>query len=220
MKKIIIALATIFLAAGAANAQIGVVAGLTSSKTNLNEAAADVQNISQYHVGLAYKLSFGNFFAIQPAVLYNVKGSTFDNLTGSETVSDALGQVNFKTGFVEVPVQLQVGMGLGDVVRVYGFVEPFVGYAISNEITASGALSAAFNSEQTWENVKSRLEYGASLGVGVELIKHVQVSVKYFWNAGDLYGANDDSTITWKALSTGFENAKAGGIAASVGIFF
>ena len=60
MKKAIIAIAALFIAFTSANAQFGVVAGLTSSSTNLESAIADVKNVNMYHVGITYKIGIGN----------------------------------------------------------------------------------------------------------------------------------------------------------------
>ena len=76
-----IAIAAIFIAYSA-QAQIGIMAGLTSSKTDLETAVADVENINQYHIGIAYKFGLGNLVTLQPAILYNVKGTQVDNLVG------------------------------------------------------------------------------------------------------------------------------------------
>lgn len=208
MKKILVIVASLLVAVSA-HAQLGVVAGITSSKTNLEEAYADVNNVTQYHVGIIYKLDLGAI-AIQPGIIYNVKGARMDALKDLG-LSSSLTQMDYKTGYLEIPVQIQAGLNLG-VARVYGFAEPFVGYALSNEV------SSDFWSEpkQTWDNVKRRLEYGVGLGVGVELIKHVQVAVKYFWNLGDMYGTDISFLGTTKTLS----EQKANGISASVALLF
>ncbi|MCR4823864.1 MAG: PorT family protein [Bacteroidales bacterium] len=205
MKKLLVIVASLLVAVSA-HAQLGVVAGITSSKSDLKSAIGDLQgkNITQYHVGLTYKLDLG-LIAIQPSILYNMKGTSFDYTNIAST------QLDFKTGYLEVPVQLQAGVDLG-IARVYGFVEPFVGYAISN----AGSLNGTAIKDLNWENVKSRLEYGVGLGAGVELIKHVQVAVKYFWNMGDLYGGD----VTISGASATIANSKASGIAASVALLF
>lgn len=215
MKKIIIAIAALFVAA-TASAQIGISAGLTSSSTTLDGAYSDVVSgaVNQYHVGLTYKIGIGNLLAIQPSVLYNVKGSNFnvEDLTSTS--------LNFKTGFVEVPVQVQLGFGLGTLARVYALAEPYVGYAITNEVTTKSAIAAAANTQQTWDNVKNRLEYGVGVGAGVELLRHLQVSVKYFWTLSDLYGLQD-ATLDNVINSLGNINMKnANGVAATVTILF
>ena len=208
MKKILVIVASLLVAVSA-HAQLGVVAGITSSKSNLEEAYADINNVNQYHVGLTYKLDLG-LIAVQPSLIYNVKGVSMEGFKVAD-IQTHLGERDYKTGYLEIPVQVQAGINLG-LARVYGFVEPFVGYALNNEVNTSLLKEP----EQTWQNVKSRLEYGIGLGAGVELIKHVQVAVKYYWNMGDMYGkeikvANFTSTIG---------EQKASGIAASVALLF
>lgn len=215
MKKIIIAIAALFVAA-TASAQIGISAGLTSSSTTLDGAYSDVVSgaVNQYHVGLTYKIGIGNLLAIQPSVLYNVKGSNFnvEDLTSTS--------LNFKTGFVEVPVQVQLGFGLGTLARVYALAEPYVGYAITNEVTTKSAIAAAANTQQTWDNVKNRLEYGVGVGAGVELLRHLQVSVKYFWTLSDLYGLQDATLDNVINSLSNINMKNANGVAATVTILF
>jgi len=85
-----------------------------------------------------------------------------------------------------------------------------VGYAISNSVSGGESKTA----QQTWDNVKTRAEYGFSLGAGLELIKHVQVSVKYFWNLGNIYGTQT------KLADINIGEGTCNGIAASVAILF
>lgn len=204
MKKAIIAIAALFVALSA-NAQIGVVAGLTSSSTNVEAAVADIKNVNQYHVGITYKIGIGNMLAIQPALIYNMKGTQLGDIAGLDDVD-----VNYKTGYLELPVQVQLGFGIGSIARVYGFAEPFVGYAITNQVQGLG------DTVKNWDNVKNRLEYGVGLGAGVELFRHLQVSVKYFWNFGDVYGAD----ITFGDVTKDIATSKCSGIAASVAFLF
>lgn len=204
MKKAIIAIAALFVALSA-NAQIGVVAGLTSSSTNVEAAVADIKNVNQYHVGITYKIGIGNMLAIQPALIYNMKGTQLGDIAGLDDVD-----VDYKTGYLELPVQVQLGFGIGSIARVYGFAEPFVGYAITNQVQGIG------DTIKDWDNVKNRFEYGVGLGAGVELFRHLQVSVKYFWNLGDVYGAD----ITFGDVTKDIATSKCSGIAASVAFLF
>lgn len=204
MKKSIIAIVALFMALSA-NAQIGIIAGLTSSSTDIESAIADVKNVNQYHVGLTYKIGIGNLLAIQPSVIYNMKGTTIGNIGGIESVN-----IDYKTGYVEVPVQVQLGFGIGSLARVYGFAEPFIGYAVTNKVQGGDSI------QNTWDNVKTKFEYGVGLGAGVELFRHLQVSVKYFWNLGNVYGAE-------LSLGDAVQNitaSKCNGVAASIAFLF
>lgn len=209
MKKLIVIVAALLVAVSA-HAQLGVVAGITSSKTDLKAAKDDVKNISLYHVGLTYKMDFG-LLAIQPSLIYNMKGSKFSVLDLTDNLNTSF---EYKTGYVELPVQVQAGINLG-LARLYGFVEPFLGYAVTNQVSF-----AQGEPKKVWDNVKSKMEYGVGLGAGVELIQHVQVSVKYFWNMGLVYGPGNGSDITIKGIAAAVGERKCNGISASVALLF
>lgn len=206
MKKIIVALVALCFAFSA-NAQIGIIAGITSSTSDIESAVADIQNVNQYHAGIAYKIGIGNLLTIQPAVIYNMKGTRIGDIGGVEDVN-----VDYKTGYLEVPVQVQVGFGIGPIARVFAFAEPFVGYAITNAIDFSNKAEL----DQTWDNVKNKFDYGVGLGVGAEVLKHIQFSVKYFWNMGEAYGAD----VNLGNITSNISEHSANGVAASVAFFF
>ena len=206
MKKIIVALVALCFAFSA-NAQVGIIAGITSSTSNIESTMADIENVNQYHAGVAFKLGLGNLLTVQPAIIYNMKGTRIGEIGGIKDVN-----VDYKTGYLEVPVQVQVGFGLGSIARVFAFAEPFVGYAITNSIDFSNKTEV----EQTWDNVKNRFDYGVGLGVGAEVLKHIQFSVKYFWNMGEAYGAD----INLGNITSNIAGHSANGVAASVAFFF
>ena len=191
---------------------------MTSTSTDFNEAWANVNEVTQYHVGVTFKLPLPLGFAVQPSILYNVKGATLED-TATE---GNLKSVDYKTGFLEVPVQVQWGINIAGAVRPYGFVEPFVGYGITNEEKISNFTGE--NSKDAWDNVKNRLEYGVGVGFGVEVLSHLQVSVRKFWNIGNLYDENGETFKSFKeAINKGaetVENGKIGGIMASVTFLF
>ena len=199
MKKVIIAAAALLISFNSF-AQFGIIAGLTSSSTNIKSAYADLESksIALYHVGVTAKFDIGGVFAIQPSLIYNVKGAKMAEFD--------LGTIDFKTGFIELPVQIQAGVPIGSLLRIYGIAEPFIGYAVSNKIEG-------IDLEDKWKNVSSKFEYGVGLGAGVELFSHLQVSVRYFWNLGNVYD------FSWKTVSNA-PNGKCNGITASLAFLF
>ena len=155
------------LAAGA-HAQFGFLVGLTSSSVKM--ASSDA--ISLYHAGLTYKIDLPSGFAIQPAVLYQVKGANVGQL-GTATDED----FKVKTGFVEVPLGLQWGPHLA-AFRPYVFAEPFIGYRVSSTDRGNESF-------RDWASqAKNKFEYGFGLGAGLEISDHLQLSVQWFNNLG------------------------------------
>ena len=195
--------ASLFLSARA-QAQPGVVAGLTSSKADVSAAIDDVKNIALYHAGITYKVDLGLGFAVQPALIYQVKGA---NLGELDSASDS--DFKLKSGFVELPVGIQWGPDLM-AFRPYVFAEPFIGY----QITSSDKGAADFND---WtQQAKNKIEYGIGVGGGLEIASHLQLSVQWFKNMGKIFG-EDASSPKWNEVKD-IKNFQ--GIKVTLGILF
>lgn len=224
MKKLVIAIAAA-LVAFSASAQVGVIAGLTSSQSDYKEAWAHINEVTQYHVGATLKLPLPLGFAIQPSIIYNVKGTSVENMKAEGTDVAAF-KTDSSTGMLELPVQVQWGIGIAGVVRPYVFAEPFVGLAINgeNKVDVAGLVNTEDKAE--WDNVKDRLEYGFGVGAGVEILKHLQVSVRYYWNLGGLYGTDEsgESKPTASMNPSDYvniaQNQKVSGVMASIAFLF
>ena len=194
MKKLFASIAVVLLSLGfidtvSAQVNFGVLGG-----ANFSSAKPDdwkVTNIVQYHAGLTccFKLPLG--FAVQPELLYNVKGSTVPQGEGPS--------LDYTAGYVEVPVSLQWGPDLL-VLRPYVELVPFVGYAVNNRYKQN---DAKVNND--WAGLQ-RWEYGLGLGAGVE-VWHFQISARYNWNFGSMFDAKQEITDV-----DAFVNKMKGGI--------
>ena len=183
--------ASMILAAGA-HAQFGFLVGLTSSSVKM--ASSDA--ISLYHAGLTYKINLPSGFAIQPAVLYQVKGANVGQL-GTATDED----FKVKTGFVEVPLGLQWGPHLA-AFRPYVFAEPFIGYRVSSTDRGNETF-------RDWASqAKNKFEYGFGLGAGLEISEHLQLSVQWFNNLGVMFSKPAESGAESLGKVKNFEGIK------------
>ena len=183
--------ASMILAAGA-HAQFGFLVGLTSSSVKM--ASSDA--ISLYHAGLTYKIDLPSGFAIQPAVLYQVKGANVGQL-GTATDED----FKVKTGFVEVPLGLQWGPHLA-AFRPYVFAEPFIGYRVSSTDRGNETF-------RDWASqAKNKFEYGFGLGAGLEISDHLQLSVQWFKNLGVMFSKPAESGTESLGKVKNFEGIK------------
>ena len=183
--------ASMILAAGA-HAQFGFLVGLTSSSVKM--ASSDA--ISLYHAGLTYKIDLPSGFAIQPAVLYQVKGANVGQL-GTATDED----FKVKTGFVEVPLGLQWGPHLA-AFRPYVFAEPFFGYRVSSTDRGNETF-------RDWASqAKNKFEYGFGLGAGLEISEHLQLSVQWFNKLGAMFSKPAESGTESLGKVKNFEGIK------------
>ena len=205
MKRIItlvaVAAASLLMAARA-HAQCGIVGGITSSTTDMT-TAEDVKSMSLYHAGVTYKVDLGAGFAIQPSVLYQVKGASLGELNSSSSED-----FKVKTGYVEVPVGLQWGPDLM-VFRPFVMAEPFIGYQVTSSDRGADSV------EGWTEQAKNKFEYGFGVGGGLEIAGNIQLSVQWFNNMGSMVR---DESASSGSFSEKVKNFK--GIKFSVAILF
>lgn len=192
------------LLAVSAYAQFGVIGGLTSTMPDAKSAYENIKGVNLYHVGVTCKIG-GNFFAIQPSLIYRMKGTSIQGVGEGEEAT-----LDYKTGYVELPIQAQLGFALGSIARIYGIAEPYIGYAVTNfKKDESG------NFENDIKSVTDKLEYGFGAGVGVELFKHFQLSVRYCWDFGEIGNKIDLAQVAESVKTT-----KCNCINASLAILF
>lgn len=199
MRKLVVVVMALFVTISA-SARFGIVAGLTSTRTDLEEAYADIKNATQYHAGFVYNFDLPLGFSIQPGLLYNVKGASISDVQDGEKFS-----LYVNTGSLELPVRVGWGINLL-LVEPFVFAEPYIGYAITNEVsTGSGSVENALKGD--------RFNYGVSLGAGVTVFDFIGLTVKYCWDMGAVTSFNKDDFST---LNVGNSN----GIMASLTIYF
>lgn len=217
MKRFVTLLAVLLASVSVAHAQFGVVGGFTSSYTSLDNKTLDnIKNVSLFHAGVAYKIKMGPLFALQPGLSYQMKGATMQEMISSVDIST----LNTKSGFVELSLGAQLGVDLL-VFRPFLLVEPFVGYQVYSYTDCGGSLSLA-DCQAYLNDAKNKLEVGFGVGGGVELLNHLQLSVQWFMNAGQLYSDEQlNADAIRSVVASNYKDIKNyQGIKVSLGIFF
>lgn len=189
MKKLFTVIAIILVAVPAfsqGKSRWGVIGGFTSASTNLKEIGG--KNFAGFHAGLTAYHPIGLGFAFQPSIVYQQKGMKWQ-ADWSSSLSPAPTVVDGRIGYVQVPLQLQFGIDLV-ILRPYVFVEPFVGYAVNNSFSSEVAGIDIKPIKNEWAGI-NRFEYGLGVGGGLDITRHFQLSVKYYWN----FNSNFDNKV-------------------------
>ena len=235
MKKLLTVLAALVIAASA-HAQFGIIAGVTSPSQDLKTAYENYSAIDQYHAGITVKIPLFLGLAIQPSIMDSVQGTPIKDIaaggssdsgsgdgSGSET-GESEGNGEFaiaKNGYIQVPVQLQWGIDVGGVARVYAFAEPYVGYRVDE--TTFKFAEGETPEKKDWD-FQNRLNYGVGAGLGVEVLKHIQLSARYVWNMGQLLDENGKVTVNGneavETVKTGLKEGSNNGIKVSLAFLF
>ena len=212
MKKIFsifsVAVVSVFFAA-TANAQFnyGVIGGATFSSAKSSDWK--LTKDTQYHVGATFKLSLPLGFAVQPSVMYQVKGTNVPSTT------EDIASFDYSAGYLEVPVSIQWGPDLL-IMRPYFECVPFFGYALNNKYKGSESVKNNWTGLNRWED-------GVGLGAGVE-VWHFQISARYNWNFGTLFDAKqeitDASSFAAKMKDSIGDKSRFGGVTISLAVLF
>ena len=218
MKKILTFLVAVLATASVAHAQFGIIGGFTSSKTSIDtkNISENIKGVSLFHAGIAYKVKLPLGFAIQPALTYEMKGANLDQV---KSINEGLSSLSTKAGYIQLGAGIQWGIDLL-VARPFLLVQPFFGY----QVTGSEKLNVMNSSGEEYNNffktAKNKLEYGFELGGGVEVVKHIQVSVVWFKNLGYLYDGDKITDVGAAFIGAYKDTKNYSGIKVSVGIFF
>lgn len=218
MKKIFALIAVAMASVMVANAQIGIVAGIGSSTTTVNEEdiLSNLNGVSDYHLGVALKLPLPLGFAIQPELTYQIKGADLGAIVneGAETSVD---EFNFKSGVAQLDLGIQWGLDLV-AFRPFIFGKPFIGYVINEDF----AKNISEDTEKTLKEAQNKLQYGFSVGAGIDLLEHFQLSVAFFKNLGNLFNENGEVNASTDDVDTSklTDLSNYGGIKVTLGFFF
>jgi len=123
----------------------------------------------QFGVGFQTEIPDGFGLSFQPELVYKIVGFEYDKET-------------LKRGYLEIPINVQLGVNIGnaDTVHPFVFAGPYVGIGM-------GIFGDKTTAEQLKQDLKA-LEYGLGIGVGIDLWI-LQLTAKYNWNFGRIADA-------------------------------
>ena len=174
-----------------ANAQfrIGVKGGLNVSSVHIDKELLDASNVTGFHIGPMIELMSGTGLGLDAAILYSQKGL---EAKGVGSVKHSM-----KTDYLDVPVNLKWKFGL-PIVKAYLAAGPYVGFRVGGDKFWEMPGSVV-------DQVKAKtFSAGVNLGVGVELIRFLQVGFTYGLGLTDNYSVDKGSLSEGAGKSRGW----------------
>lgn len=185
MKKIIISIAALAIAAGTAFAQVNIGAGY--SGTSLNHSEADNVWYNGFNVSVGYNLPLGLGFEFCPSVAYNY-------LTHSENMSAGIGSASVTSKnrlnehYLDIPLMFNYGYEISDNARIFVFAGPTGSFGLYANATTKVEASAGNTSGKTdkksvdlWgdDSNYKRCDIKIGGGVGIDICKNWRIQVGY-----------------------------------------
>ncbi len=228
MKKFFsIVLATVALvAAPAANAQLRFGAKVGANFSNLNwDNAKDLKfqgtSLTNFTGGVTAEWIFIAGFGVDASVMYTAKGTKYevsDNVAGDaasaafNAVFGTTDAVKNTVHYIEVPINLKYKLqlpGVEKIVAPFIYAGPSFAFKVGESIKGLG--ETVKNSGDLIKN--KNFDVAINLGIGVEVIKHVNLAVQYGWGLGTA------SEIGLKDVVS-FNKAKSGAWTVTLGYMF
>ena len=217
MKRLFIIAAAVMMAFSvSASAQgFGVTAGMNFNSTKIQEVKMDSQ--AGWNLGITYSVNLPLGFSLQPSLVYSHSGALVkaENFNYAVPVSSFIGDVTAElkqtVGSVLLPISVQWGPDLL-VARPFLDVTPYVGYALTNKVSAE-----VTGLPEVVEKIAGELDYGIGLGAGLRVWK-IQAIVRYNWSFGPLGDIKSFTDLDLGQLNT--ENYTFGGISVNLSYFF
>ncbi|MFV0470780.1 MAG: outer membrane beta-barrel protein [Paludibacteraceae bacterium] len=174
------------------DAQLGIRAGLNMASEITSFSQQGLKNsfssgnLTGYQIGLVYQ-TYTKGLGFEIGTLLSQKGSVYQ-YNDAESAENNLIEAYKEINCVTVPINLRYRISTGSI-GIFGLAGVYGDYALNGK-----TVIEAFKVErkESFENAMDRIDYGYTLGAGIEVIKKVQL------------GFNWSAALTKKDASKGF----------------
>lgn len=157
---LLVAGSAVLLFSGPVRAEVtgfGVKAGLSYANIHGHDVYEQRSRMG-FSAGAFLTLGLGSYFAVQPEVLFVMKGSKYSNGSGADAYRETLG-----LDYIEVPVLIKFFLPVAGSFRLHLFAGPSLGFKLRARVKAT------FGGEtevETLDNVKNT-DFSLAAGVGL-----------------------------------------------------
>jgi len=176
----------------------GVKAGLNSATTG--GANVSSQSITSFNAGMFATFNVAGLLALQPELLYTVKGYKVNYPVADEIgpISTGSGTVTAKISYLEIPVLLKLNTSSLRIIAPNIFAGPEVAFKLSSK----GLIGASSN-EEDLQNVNST-DFGIIFGAGINInlpTTTIMVDLRYDIGMRVLYSYSNSPDIKNRVLT-------------------
>ncbi len=155
------------------DSRVGIKGGVNLSNFYTSEIGSKNAKLG-FNVGLFTELAVGEYFSIQPEILFTTKGNrvTYGEDDGIADLVNAEGDVKFNLSYLEIPLLAKVT--IGEVLNLH--VGPYASYLIGASTDVDGTFDTEV--EEIDRDRFNTWDYGLAVGIGADL-EAVTLGVRY-----------------------------------------
>lgn len=164
------------------------------------------------HLGVYSQFKISELFAIQPELLFTMKGYSSESKSSSPSYSSTY-KNNFTLSYLEIPVQMRLNFN-----KFHILAGPYVGFLLaatskSKSEVVDGSTTVTSDDKDTSKDGLNSLDAGIYLGVGYELENGLSFGARWCKGFTDLTddqsnSVNSTNTNSVFQISVGFNLAR------------
>lgn len=165
-----------------AQVRFGVKAGVNLA--NIGHGALDFDPLLRFQGGVVADIPIATHFSVQPAILYSAKGYSLnlEEVLQGGVLVERKAQIKLKLNYLEIPVLALYKTELGEGVKFFGGLGPYVGIGINGSNTSNWEgyeeKPITFDKNDLSSLNYERFDYGLSAVVGLEF-RNIMLGVNY-----------------------------------------
>ncbi|RRD92350.1 porin family protein [Bacteroides heparinolyticus] len=176
-----------------AHAQLkwGVKGGVNLSEIDWKgEYAGNKEHSTGFFIGPMAELTIPIIgLGIDGALMYSQRGNKYDVAAGTFS-----GSIDERQQGIEIPVNLKYTIGLGSLLGIYIAAGP--DFFFNFKDIDLKPFGSGVNTDGAVDTKKTQV--GLNVGVGVKILKHLQVGVNYQIPMGNTFSVGDAANTIWK----------------------
>ncbi len=187
MKKNVVLVALLLMSFTTAFSQLGVRLGVNMANEIRDfgmenvKKSFDSNNLTGFQAGVIYQANPSNSgLGLEIGALFCQKGGrvNIDSTSVANTVIKGYKQVNY----FEVPLNVRYRLAFTDIIGAYASAGVYGGIAINRVTDVESKLKTLKKQSHSFNEFTDRIDYGFNFGLGVELIKKIQIG--FNWSEG------------------------------------
>lgn len=205
MKKFIFVALIALGFAFSANAQkigFGVQLGGNLSGISEDPKTLDLSTKLGFQLGGFVDYSLTKDLFLKGGVLFITKGATKE-----ETISPGKANITLNPMYIQVPIVIGYGFNVSDNFKIYANVGPYIAYGIggkaTTEISGTNSVFDGETSEDFFTTDVSKFDFGARLGLGIELNKKFIIGFDYDLGLLNMNTGDNSSDYSLKNYTMG-----------------
>lgn len=179
--------------------QFGIKGGLNLAKIKGSTDGYSVgfDNITSFHLGIIYDTPISNNFYFNTGAIFTQKGFKFDY---TDQISGTTLNLSMRINYIQIPINFALKHETGNV-KLFAQAGPFVSMGVTAK--GEGAFSFLGTTDTSDGKIEfgsgddqiKRLDYGLSIGAGIEFNK-IQLGIGYDIGMANIFNDSDVKITT------------------------